>query len=176
MSHLRAIHSGEDLLRLEPPRASQGQLQLTNRLEMVRVDQDVLGVVEHLKRIDTGLVLMYDKAQEIYVLFWEGYREKDGQQQWCEDLVGAYRELDQRLINLIEKIDRQGRSRYDLEKELDRIDDEARRARDRAFSDKIGEHAERLRHALRSDLGVTSQAFMSGAPRGRGAKKRKGRR
>jgi hypothetical protein len=35
---LTGLYAGDDTLRIEPPRASLGQLQLTNRLEMVRID------------------------------------------------------------------------------------------------------------------------------------------
>jgi hypothetical protein len=74
---LTGLYAGDDTLRIEPPRASLGQLQLTNRLEMVRIDTDVLGVAEHLKRIDRGLVLMFDKGQGIYVLYWhEGFNDR----------------------------------------------------------------------------------------------------
>lgn len=176
MSFLSAAHTGEDVIKLEPPRASLGQLQLTNRLEMIRVEQDVLGVVEHLKGIDPGLVLLFDKKQEIYVLYWEGFRAKEegGTPEWCEDLVGSYLELDQRLINLIERIDGQGRGRYDLERELDRLDREAERERERVFSERIGDQAERLRYALRQDLGSTgSQVYLSER---KGRQRAKGRR
>lgn len=161
-SILSAIHVGEDVLKLEPPRATLGELQLTNRMEMVRVESDVLGVVEHLKRIDPGLELLYDKGQEVFVLYWQGLRVKDGRAEQCEDLIGAYKALDQRLINLVERIDREGRGRQDLAAELDRLDAEREAERDRAFSEAVGLQAERLAHAIRSDLGVSNRAFMSG--------------
>jgi hypothetical protein len=168
MTDLSALHVGDDILKLEPPRASLGELQLTNRMEMIRVEADVLGVVEHLKRIDPGLELLFDKRQEVYVLYWVGWREKDGHAELCEDMIGAYRALDQRLIRLIERVDREGRGKTDLATELDRLDAQADRERDRVFSEQVGQQAERLRHALRADLGIQDRAFIPGRKSKRG--------
>lgn len=157
---LTALYSGDDTIRVEPPRATLGELQLTNRLQMVRIERDVLGVAERLKHIDTGLVLMFDKnvkwedgrGQGIYVLYWEGANEHGHR---VEQFVGAYRELDQRIVNLIERIDAQGRGRHDLATELDRLEAQKERERDRERVEQIGPLAEQLRFALRRDLGAT---------------------
>lgn len=157
---LKSIVTGDDTLLVEPPRAELGQLQLTNRLEMIRVEPDVLGVVEDLKRIDPGLTLMFDKGQGIYVLYWKGLNEHG---QVVEQLVGAYRELDQRIVNLIRRLDAQGRGRYDLQRELDRLEQAKDREEDARHAEAFGQVAERLRHAIRKDLGETgSQAYVSG--------------
>jgi hypothetical protein len=145
----------DHIIRLEPPRATHGELQLTNRLEMRRIDTDVLGVVEALQRIDRGLKMYFDEGQEVFVLYWEGFRpDHQGNPGWHEDLVGAYRELDQRIVGLIERIDREGRGRADLNAELERLE----RAREREMASQRHEHvgpiAERLLHAVRDDLGL----------------------
>lgn len=177
MSYLQAIETGEDVLRIEPPRATLGQLQLTNRLEMVRVDDDVLGVAKALKRIDAGLTLLHDLKQKVFVLYWIGVREVDGRVEVVEDLVGAYTELDQRIVSLIERLDAQGRGRYDLVRELDRLDTERKREQDAAFSERIGDSAERLAHALRQDLQSGNRAYVGGPHKGsRGKPKAKKRR
>lgn len=146
-------------LEIEPPRANLGQLRLTNKLEMVPVHDDVLGVIERLQRIDRGLKMFYDINQEIFVLYHEGLNE---QGHLVESFVGAYRELDQRVVNLIERIDSQGRGRQDLATELGRLEAEkdAENARDRL--ERVGPMAEKLQHAIRRDLGMKSRAFMSG--------------
>ena len=72
---LKSIVTGDDTLLIEPPRAELGQLQLTNRLEMIRIADDVTGVAENLRRIDPGLMLMFDKKQAIYVLYWKGLND-----------------------------------------------------------------------------------------------------
>lgn len=175
---LTAEHTGENLLRLEPPRATLGQLQLTNRLEMVRVDSDVLGVVEHLKRIDPGLVLMYDQGQQVFVLYWQGRRaDEHGIISEHEDLIGAYTELDQRLIRLVERIDAQGRGRTDLAVELDKLEREKDREEEQRQSETMGPIAEQLRYALRKDLGAEgSSVHMSGGRGGHRARRERRRR
>lgn len=171
-----AITVGGDYLRIEPPRATQGELQLTNKLHMVRIDRDVLGVAERLRSIDSHLVLWFDKQVAIYVLQWEGFRQKDDKWEYVEDLVGAYKELDSRLINLIERIDKQNRGHTDLVEELDRLDRQRKRDVERAFSERTGEAAEELRHALRKDLGMEgSQVYVTGSRGARKAKKRRRR-
>lgn len=163
------VVTGDDTIRIEPPRASLGELQLTNRLQMIRIEGDVLGVAETLKRIDRGLVLLHDRnvpwdngrGQGVYVLFHEGFNECG---QWKETLVGAYRELDQRIVRLIEKIDVQGRGRYELGRELERLEREKDREEERAQTERIGPLAEQLRHALRKDLGQTGSQSLPVSP------------
>jgi hypothetical protein len=148
-------------LDLEPPRASLGQLQLTNKLEMVPVENDVLGVVSRLKSIDPGLKMFYDFGQEIFVLYHEGLNE---QGHVVDSLVGAYKELDQRIIKLIERIDAQGRGRHDLIAELEKHERELDAEKRHEQMEKVGELGEKLHFALRKDLGLGgSQAHMSGS-------------
>lgn len=174
---LKSLVTGDDTLTIEPPRATLGQLQLTNKLEMVRVDDDVLGVAAALKAIDPGLVLMYDKGQEIYVLYWKGLNQ---QGHLVEDLVGAYQELDQRIVNLVKRLDAQGRGRRDLNRELERLEAEKDREKARETAETFGPLAEQMRFALRRDLGATgSQVFMSGGEgihRSRKTRRRQGTR
>lgn len=179
------IVTGDDLIHIEPPRATLGELQLTNRLQMVRIDRDVLGVAETLKSIDPGLELMFDKNVEwedgrgrgIYVLYWKGLDERA---HVVEQFVGAYRVLDQRIVNLIRRIDAQGRGRHDLATELEKLEAEKERERDAELTEKMGPAAELLRFALRKDLGAAgSQVHMSGSPgihRSRKDRRRRGTR
>lgn len=168
MSILQAVETGDDRIRVDPPRASleEMQLALSNRLELVRVERDVLGVAEHLKRIDPGLVLEHDKKQGIFILFWQGVREVDGIACQVDDLVGAYKELDQRIVRLIERIDAQGRSRHDLQAELDRLEREQDKERDWQFAQQIGDASEHLRHALRRDLNAEGSTVQLSTSRG----------
>jgi hypothetical protein len=146
-------------LDLEPPRASLGQLHLTNKLEMVPVEDDVLGVVKHLKSIDPGLKMFFDFGQEIFVLYHEGLNE---QGHVVDRLVGAYKELDQRIIKLIERIDAQGRGRQDLATELEKLEAQKDREQRHEQMERVGELGEELHFALRKDLGfANSRAFMN---------------
>lgn len=162
----------DEYLKLEPPRATLGQLQLTNKLSMRRVDSDVLGVVERLKSIDPGLEMLYDESQRIFVLYHKGLNEKG---EVTENLVGAYTELDQRIINLIERIDAQGRGRTDLVAELEKL--EAAKDRENAVArlNAVGPIAEKMRWAMRNDLGIQDSVAMSGSRGGHRARRERQR-
>lgn len=169
--------NGDDLIELEPPRATleQAQLALSNRLELVKVERDVWHVVETLRRIDPGLQMFFDKNQQIFVLFWKGLREKDGRLDLCEDFIGAYTELDQRLVNLIERIDGHGRGRYDLQRELDRLQESKDREHEWEQAQLVGDAADRMRHAIRRDLALEGSSVQLSRSRG-GQKMRKEQR
>jgi hypothetical protein len=157
-----------EYIDLEPPRAQvkAGRLALTDRMELVPVEADVFGVAERLKRIDPGLKLSFNKKEEVFVLEWHGLNDKA---ELVEEFVGAYTELDGRLVNLVERLAaRENRNRYELAKELDRLDAERDREHAHEQYEKVGPIAEGLAHALRKDLGIKNRAYMSN-----GKKKRK---
>ena len=160
--------NGDDLIELEPPRATleQAQLALSNRLELVSVEHDVWHVARRLKSIDAGLSMFFDKTQGIFVLFWEGIREKDGRLDLCEDFVGAYTELDQRLISLIERIDREGRGRTNLETELRKLEAQKDAENDWELAQQVGDAADRMRHSIRRDLALEGSSVQMTMSRG----------
>lgn len=165
---------GENI-ELEPPRAQvkAGRLALTDKLELVEVDQDIFGVAERLKKIDPGLHLSYNQRDKVFVLQWRGLNE---QGEYTEDLVGAYTELDGRLVNLIEKLAaRENRNRYDLVKELDRLEAQKDHEAEQEFYERVGPAGEALAHALRKDLGVQNRAYMSGKKGKQNSKRRRKR-
>jgi hypothetical protein len=98
-----------------------------------------------------------------HLLHHEGFNDRG---EWVENFIGAYTELDQRIVNLIERIDGQGRGRHDLARELDRLEAQKEREREQQFSETMGERAELLRHALRKDLGAEGSSVMPGHSRG----------
>ena len=151
-----------DYIDLEPPRAqvTAGRLALTEEGELVEVDRDVFHISERLKRIDPGLKLSFHKSREVFVLQWKGINHEG---EVVEEFVGAYTELDGRLVSLIERLAaRENRNRYELAKELDRIEAEKDRAFEHEQREKLGPTAEKLAFALRQDLGVKNRAYMSG--------------
>lgn len=174
---LTSLITKDRLVELDPPRATleQARYALTNRLGLIEVDHDVWGVVYALKRIDPGLTMFYDERERIYVLYWKGLREVDGIACQVEDFVGAYTELDPRVVKLIERIDAQGRGRHDLQRELDRLEEEKDREHEWQQSQQTGAAAEHLRYALRRDLGLDGSSVQLSASRG-GEKMRKERR
>jgi hypothetical protein len=145
---------------LEPPRAqvTAGRLALTDKLELIPVHDDVFHVVERLKRIDPGLHLSFNRAKEVFVLEWRGINE---QGEMVEDFVGAYTELDSRLVNLIERLSaRENRNRYVLSAELEKLEARKDREAEHAFNEKVGPAAEMLASALKQDLQAGNRAFM----------------
>ena len=158
---------------LEPPRAQvkAGNLALTDEMELVPVESDVFHVVDRLKRIDPGLKLSFHKAKEVFVLRWEGLNDKG---ELVNDFVGAYTELDPRLVHLIERLAaRENRNRYDLNAELEKLEAEKDREFQHEQDERLGPAAEQLAHALRKDLGVKNRAFMSGKKGKQQSKRRK---
>lgn len=149
-----------DVINLEPPRAQvkAGRLALTDKLELIPVEEDVFHVVDRLKRIDPGLHLSFHKADKVFVLQWKGLSDKG---EYEEYLVGAYTELDPRLVHLIEKLAaRENRNRYDLVKELERLEAQKDAEAEHAQAERVGPLAEQLAHALRNDLQTGNRAFM----------------
>lgn len=178
MSFLRAELTGEKIIDIEPPRATleQAQLALSNRLELVRVDKDVLHVAETLARIDPGLQMFHDENQGVFVLYWKGAREKDGRVELVEDFIGAYTELDQRIVRLIERIDGQGRGRHDLQRGLDRLEAEKDAEHEWEQAQLVGEAGDRLRHAIRRDLNLEGSSVQLSSRGGEKARRDKRRR
>ena len=145
---------------LEPPKAQvkAGRIALTDELELIPVEADVFHVVDRLKRIDAGLHLSYNRRDEVFVLQWKGLNHEG---QYEEYLVGAYKELDARLVHLVEKLAARGdRNHETLAKELERLDAEKDREAAHVFSERQGPVAEQLAHALRKDLGIKNRAYM----------------
>jgi hypothetical protein len=145
---------------LDPPRAQveAGRLALTDKLELVEVENDVYGVVENLKRIDSRLHLSFNRSREVFVLEWRGFND---QGEYVEDFVGAYTELDHRIVHLIERLAaRENRNRYDLVKELDALERAKDAETEYAFMEQVGPAAEELAFALRRDLGIKNRAYM----------------
>ena len=149
-----------DYIDLEPPRAQvkAGRLALTDEMELIPVEEDIFHVAERLKRIDPGLHLSFHKTEGVFVLQWKGLNEKA---ELVEEFVGAYKELDGRLIHLVERLAaRENRNRYELAKELDRLDAQVDRDAEHDFYEKQGPIAEELAYAIRKDLGTKSRAFL----------------
>lgn len=149
-----------DVIDLEPPRATvqAGRLALTDKMELVPVENDVYHVVDRLRRIDPNLHLSYHKTEKVFVLEWRGLSD---QGEMVEDFVGAYTELDPRIVHLIEKLAaRENRNRYVLSRELEALEAQKEREALHAHEERMGPAAEQLAHALRKDLGVNSRAYM----------------
>lgn len=140
---------------IEP--ASIAQVKRTDKGRLVAVEGDVQNVANDLHAIDKGLRLAYDPDQDYYVVH---HLRVLGDGSVEEHLVTTARACDQRLVERVREISLPG---YSYAEELEKMEAAAKRARDRDFSERVGPAAERLRHALRKDLGLGGdRAFVPG--------------
>jgi hypothetical protein len=134
---------------LEP--ATFAQVRRARDGRVVLIEDDVLGVVADIQRIDPTLRVRYAEAGEYFVVYQ--LCDHDGD----ERLVTTSQTFDQRLVERIRQITHES---YDLAGELAREDDRRDRERDHEFSEQVGEIGERLFHAMRKDKGRTDTAFV----------------
>lgn len=121
--------------------ASLFQIRLGRDGRKVWVDSDVGNVAKGLREVDPRLRLQYNERSEIFCVV-----EVDDA---GERLVFTAQECDGRIVERARKI---AHPSYDVAGEMDRIDREADKAIDHAFSEKVGEAGEHAAHALRKDL------------------------
>lgn len=139
---------------IEP--ASIAAVKRTDKGKLVAIDDDVVGVARDLKAIDAALKLSYDPDQDYYVVY-EVRVLGDGSVE--EHLVTTARECDQRIVWRVKEISRPG---YDYAAELEKVEAAAKKARDDTFREELAPRAERLRHALRKDLGLDHDRIFVG--------------
>src|SRR4051812_6596928 len=117
----------------------------------VEIADDVQGVARSLRDIDDRFRLRadLDHLQRLVGFTVELHTpQPDGSVE--EHFVGAYRELDHRVLRDARRYTAPG---YDLAAELERVEDERDRTFDHEQRERTGEAAERLAHAVRTDLG-----------------------
>lgn len=111
------------------------------------VTGDVGDVALRLKEVDDRFVLSYQPGEGLYVLELHT-PQADGSVE--EHFVGAYEELDPRIVERARQISAPG---YDLAAEIERAEKEADRLHAHRQAEQIGDIGERLRFALSKDLG-----------------------
>lgn len=146
--------------RIEIQPASVAQVHRALRTgRLVGIGDDVQNIAADLRAIRDTLKLEYDPGEDVWIVR-DTVTKPDGSTEdklvttWDCDRNG---QLDQRLVQLVRQI---ASPDYNLAAELDKADRAADRERARQFREKVGPAAERLRHALRKDLGVKSRAFV----------------
>jgi hypothetical protein len=127
---------------MELQAASLAQVRRGRDGRQITIDEDVLGVVKELKQIDPGLKVRWNEVGEYFVVYEV---LKDG----TESLVTTTPTLDGRLVKHMRRL---GSEDYDYVAEIERMDTDAERAKDRVFSERVGELGEQAAHALRQDL------------------------
>lgn len=134
--------------------ASVDQLAKGKNGNLILITNDVGNVAADLRRISDDLRLRYSDAGDYYVVYRE-YLE-DGI--WKHTLVTTSTECDQRLVKRVEYINS---PLYNYAEEVDKLDKAADKAREDAFSEKIGEVGEKIAWAVRKDLGEQRDAARS---------------
>ncbi len=117
----------------------------------IEIEDDVQSVAGELRELDPSLHLRYSESGRYFVVY---QKLEDG----SEQLVTTAKQLDKRLVK---KVRRLVHASYDLAEELERGDAEADREAERRFSEDLGPAAERLRHAVRKDIGSKRRVFLS---------------
>lgn len=126
--------------------ASMAQIIKGKNGHYIEVDDDVGNVVRDLQEIDNRLRVRYSEAGDYFVV----YMREDDMEPGDGYLVTTAEQLDARLVNRIRRISHES---YDFSKEVQAIDRQADKEREHAYSEHLGEIAERLAHALRKDRG-----------------------
>lgn len=129
----------------------------------VLVTEDVQNIARDLREVRETLRLEFDPDSDLWFVI-DKIEHPDGSSEdkmvtvWDVERNGT---IDQRLVERVRQV---AHSSYDLGAELERLDREAERERSSRFREQVGPAAERLKHALRKDLGANNnRAFV---PRG----------
>ena len=115
----------------------------------ITVEADVGSVVKQIQEIDPRLGVIWDVDGEFFAVV-----EQDGPRQ---RVVLTALELDHRVLLRLKEISSPD---YDYVADMDRIDADADRLKDHRFSEQTGEIAERMAHALRTDLEHKGKIFV----------------
>jgi hypothetical protein len=151
-------------MRVEPAHVDQIRRGVNGR--MVLIDADAGGVAQDLQSIDPNLRVRFAEAADppCWIVFWESDDRRETQLVLSaaahQTDTGIWTGLDQRVVERVREIDSQGRSGYDYAAEVAAQNARAHKAKRDRFSEKIGEHAGELQHALKKDLGVKNRAFI----------------
>jgi hypothetical protein len=117
----------------------------------IEIADDVQGVARSLREIDDRFRLRADLDHVQQLVGWTvelHTPQPDGSVE--EHFVGAYRELDHRVLRDARKYTNPN---YDLAAELEALEDKRDRDFEHEQRERTGEVAERLAHAVRTDLG-----------------------
>lgn len=133
-------------IEIEP--ATLGQVKRSSRGQLVEITQDVTNVAQQLRDIDPDLKLLFDEVQHFYIVRHDVARP-DGSVD--ENLVLTSKQLGAHIVERVRQIASAG---YDYVRELERMEDQARRNREHAERERRGPILEELAHALRKDLGL----------------------
>jgi hypothetical protein len=116
----------------------------------VGIEADLLDILAQVKEIDERLSIRWSVSGEYFAVYERMPSGKD-------ELVFTTTELDQRVVDRLRLISSTG---YDFVKEMDKMDDEADREKQRKLHEEVGERGEELAHALRKDLQAKNKIIL----------------
>src|SRR5688572_22380120 len=140
-------------------------VQRGRRGRVVFVDDDALGIAKELEGIQLpegygSLRLGWNEFGEYFVVIQV---MPNGEERlvtiWDPSLNGT---PDYRLIQRVRKVIHPS---YDIARELDKIDEQAKREADYSFSQKLQAKAEFVAHAVRKDIGAKNKIYVPGRDR-----------
>jgi hypothetical protein len=135
--------------------ASLPSVQRGRRGVVVFIDDDALGVSKQLKE------MKFPEGYGVLRLAWNEFREEfvviQVKENGSEYFVTSAKQADGRLIDRVRRITHPS---YNFAQELEKIDDEANRRSDWEFSQKVGEYAEQLAHAVRKDTQTKNRIYI----------------
>ena len=145
-------------MEIEPVRADISQVIRAKDGQMIEIESDVNNVAADLAALDHHFRVRWSEAGEYFVVYWR----PDGSDLGDGYLVTTAQELDQRVVKLVSEIHYKVRNdvNYSLSEEIEANHDKADAERDRLFTERAGEHYERLAHALRKDRGVQNRIYV----------------
>ena len=115
----------------------------------INVTADVGSVVKQIQEIDPRLGVIWDEDGEFFAVV-----EQDGPKQ---RIVLTALELDHRVLQRIREL---ASPDYDYVAEMDAMDKQADKEKEHKFMQEVGENAEVMAHALRTDLQYKGKIFI----------------
>lgn len=145
---------------------------------LVQIDPDPEGVADvrraaaDLRALDEGLKVRLSERQECFIVFHErhdGCPHNGSDDQYLVTSVDAYQTsagtwagLDQRVVERLRRID-PSKGDYGYAERLERNARERRVRAEKERLERLGDPGERLKHAIRKDVGYKGRIFL---PRG----------
>lgn len=107
------------------------------------------GVASGLAQIDHRIRLRYSEPGDYFVVYW---RPDEWEEETTGYLIFTAQEVDHRIVKRMEEVYAKCNAPgYSFGAEIEKVEAEAEREKDHAWSEQHGETLERLAHAMRED-------------------------
>lgn len=149
---------------MEIPAASIAQVTRARDGRIVEIEPAVSEVAKQIHEINPELKLRFSEAGECWIVYQERRRSVDGKL-LSKHVVTTWDANEGPVDSgLVERVRRISAPDYDAAAEMEKIEAEYRRDRERRDADRLGELATRVHHGLRKDLGAKGRIFVPGRP------------